>query len=111
MVKSLLPLVCILLIVGIGLSGCTTVDNRFIGTWIEEGGDEVSYTFRSDGTFSSTLLDLTGRWEIQDERFILKAEDSEVVILNAQFSFSEDNTRLTLTPEDNGDITVFIKQE
>ena len=111
MVRSLLPIGCIVLIIGIGLSGCTTVDNRFIGTWVEEGGDEVSYTFRSDGTFSSTLLDLAGTWDIQNERFILKAEDSEMVILTARFSFSEDNTRLTLTPEDNGETTVFIKQE
>ena len=98
-------------IILIVLSGCNSVDDRFIGTWIDEGNEEATYTFLSDGTFSSNdYFGPRGTWEIQDNRLILKNESEDIVYLSARFTFSEGNNKLTLIPVDSGDTLVLIKQ-
>jgi hypothetical protein len=96
------------------LSGCESVDNRFVGTWDAED-EGVTYTLYSDGSFSSIDIDGTseeGTWKVQDERFILRISDDsgDITILSAMFSFSENDTKLTLESIEDQQEFEWIKQ-
>ena len=61
------------LLVCVGLSGCTytnTIDERFIGVWKNaENPSYTSFTFLSDGTGSMSGLSIV--WEIKDNKLVI----------------------------------------
>jgi hypothetical protein len=112
--EKLIVFVGVVVVLCLIFSGCESVDNRFIGTWDAEV-EGVTYTLYSDGTFSSIDIDGTseeGTWEVRDDQFILRISDDsgDITILTATFSFSENNTKLTLESVEDQQTFKWLKQ-
>lgn len=113
--KHLLILGIAILLICVGLSGCneqtgtSSEENKFLGTWTDNTGEIT--TFYSDGTFTSKLWNVTGTgtWEIKDGK--LKTVFIGGILLDYDYSFSNNDETLTLTNVDTGSIYVYTKQE
>lgn len=85
-----------LMLLAVGLSGCTGPDDaaKFVGTWerIETNGDIVSFTFFSNGTYKLNN-EISGKYEIIDGKLITYV--SEIPYEN-EYSFSDNDTKLHL---------------
>lgn len=113
--KQLLIVGIAILLLAVGLSGCneqtgtSSEENKFLGTWTDNTGEIT--TFYSDGTFTSKLWNVTGTgtWEIKDGK--LKTVFIGGILLDYDYSFSNNDETLTLTNVDTGSIYVYTKQE
>jgi hypothetical protein len=102
------------------LSGCTqptTKQDKFIGTWTSQEKtnpmDGSTYTdtvtFDPNGTYTTTSLgigSIPGRWSLQNG----KVRIDTIYPGTYQYSFSENNTVLTLISDSNGEKEILTKQ-
>jgi len=112
MKKQLIIIGIIVLLVAIGLSGCTnnpldTERNKFIGTWTcTEGMSKgISFTFFSDGTGSLSIASIT--WTLKEGKLVISSEGMTVPYI---YSFSNNDKQLTLTAAGSTISEVFMKQ-
>ena len=95
----------------------TNGDNgtRFYGKWLEEAENEgmnltMRHTFSSNGTYTFEILDNdhsdTGTWELVDGN--LTTITSRITIYS--YSFSDNDTTLTLTDITTEDKSILLKQ-
>jgi len=106
--KHLVIIGIIMLLVSVGLSGCTAPasdKDKFIGSWsgTYSYGVNVSrkvpanITFFSDGTYGAYLPMITdnGRWDIKDGKLEKTTDGNPTVVYS--YSFSKNGTILLLT--------------
>jgi len=106
--KQLGLIAIIVLLVCVGLSGCTTPTgdtNKFIGSWsgTYSYGANLSrivparITFFPDGTYGVSLPMIidNGTWDIKDGKLDKTADGNPAVVYS--YSFSKNDTRLILT--------------
>jgi len=114
MKKQLVIIGIVALLVCVGLSGCneqtgtSSEENKFLGTWKDNTGEITA--FYSDGTFTSKLWNVTGTgtWEIKDGK--LKTVFIGGILLDYDYSLSNNDETLTLTNVDTGSTYVYTKQ-
>ena len=125
MKKYFVVLGAIVLVVCVGLSGCNQISNlflsdedKFVGLWGSEGFLDVPTVigFSSNGTLSITvqmgLINFSssgGSWELNEG--ILTMELGDFILLTTYtYKFEADNTKLTLTEIDSGDLVLLTKK-
>jgi len=89
----------IILLIVIGLSGCSeNKDNRFIGTWKRQE-PSTKLTFFSDGTLTQDFIEgYEGNWEIKNGKIILSFSNNQATKEYLyDFSFSNNDKTFTLT--------------
>jgi hypothetical protein len=107
------------LVVSLGLSGCTSPDtspeeerNKFVGTWTLTSTDIVTLSLYSNGTclyvISATDIETRekGTWELTEGVFINTLYQHPRTFT---YSFSDNDTTLTLVENENGEVTIFKK--
>ena len=117
MKKQLIIIGIIILLVAIGLSGCTETntnslndeEKKFVGSWASyyknESGGHGNITF-----FSNKTGDAEGfiTWKVENERLVMWEKD-----INSQFrfiyTFKYNNTVLILTDAANGIASAWLK--
>ena len=106
----------ILLLLFMSFSGCydrggVTLmgdDNRIVGTWVTDSPYDT-LTFTANGKFKKFIYD--GSWEIEDEILTTIHEMRSKPIENSYYySFSDDNSTLTLTGVDTGYTLIYSKK-
>ncbi|UCD14656.1 MAG: hypothetical protein JSW60_04340 [Thermoplasmatales archaeon] len=108
MKKQFIIIGIVLLFICVGLSGCEeSADDtsKFIGTW--KWGEET-LTFFSDGTYDRN--NFSGIYEIKNEKLVLGGTNEPSLTSVYYYSFSDNDSKLTLTPEEGGLTTVLLKQ-
>jgi len=115
--KHLIVIGTAVLLLMVGLSGCNEInpfsdDNRFVGIWKEQMSGGVMTLF-SDGDLIASIpgIAVSGEWEIKDGKFFMTITDEGIITQSSawDYSFSDDDTTLTLTTTDNVS-QVFTKQ-
>jgi len=113
MKKELLICVTTLVLLAVGLSGCThekdneqgkSVLDKLIGTWMAESS---VISFFSDSTYSST--DNNGTFEISDEKLILYNENVPD-FYEFEYTFSDNDNTLTLRNLADGEIDILTHE-
>ena len=122
MKKQLVIIGLVVLLVGVGLSGCSTQNNngnhdnntinpekmRFIGTWKSTAeGSNSTLELYSNGTFFATIM--SGVWDLKNDTFIMELPDYNKS-WEYGYIFSDNNNTLALTLLDNGKTVVYAKQ-
>ncbi len=119
--EKILPIIIIaLLVICVGfLSGCeeqnkvNDLDSRFYGTWFNENSPTLRTTYFSNGTYEIIPTHVGGTWETKDGTLIYSVSlglgESET-ILEPSYSFSNDNSILTITDVSTGYSGVYTKQ-
>ena len=114
MKKELFIIGSVVLLLTIGLSGCTEEEDinantvemaKFVGSW---NASEVDvFNFSADGTckYVTTL----GAYSIKNSQLVVVLENG--LTRTYDYDFSVNNTVLTLRNIDLGDTTVYTKQE
>jgi len=110
--KQLLIIGIIVLLICIGLSGCTNTvisdEERLIGTWdvsmTAQGKNirEDRWEFHSDHTYET--ISSNGTWKITDNRLILTYNIQTQSIKTFDYVFSNNYNSVTLTDIDNSDV-------
>jgi len=85
------------LLICIGLSGCTdnilnSEMNRFVGSWESRG--MTIFTFRYDGTYKSTITE--GTYAVEDGKLICTATNYNNRVLSYYYTFSDNDNILSL---------------
>ena len=92
-----IELAVLLLVIGL-LSGCAgnpfDPSAKFVGTWKDDSG-MVTIVFFSDKTVNSPITTEYGTYEIKDGKLVMTGAEGESVY---DYSFSNDDTTLTLVP-------------
>mgnify|MGYP006283446337 CR=1 FL=1 len=111
-------LLLILIPILISLCGCNNLignnlDDRLVGTWTHKDsyGLKYTYTFFSDGTCSVPvgLQQISCTYEIKDD--LLSIEGAQGTVSQTfSYSFSNDETKLTLKEAGSSNSRVFTKQ-
>jgi len=118
MKKQLIIVGIIILLVAVGLSGCTetttkTEIDRFVGTWETSSGFSPfnnissfmgSTTFYKNGTGKSDFSDSLPEqfiYNILDGKITIALLNFEELSIEYNYSFSENDTRLTFTNNEN----------
>jgi len=110
----------LLLFLTAGLCGCTqsaSEKNKFVGTWITQVKinpmDDSNYTdtatFSANGSYATTSLGIghiPGRWDLQNGKLLIDTYYPGTY----QYSFSRNDTVLTLISVSGGDIETLTKQ-
>ena len=118
MKKQLVIIGIVVILITIGLSGCTEVSNtlnpeknRFVGTWQNTTvlkSNLTIYLF-SDGT--CTFIISSGTWDLKDGMLIIESSSSlGTNILAYNYSFSNNNRTLTLINPVLNQTVVWMKQ-
>jgi len=100
----------IVLLITVGLSGCTNPlsdKDKFVGAWSGTysyggiGGLSVSITFLSDGTYSARLPLTTesGTWDVKDGKLVKQGGSNPMVIYSYSFTGNDKSLILTSTTE------------
>jgi hypothetical protein len=115
MKKQLVVIWIILVLIAVGLSGCTnnsfdTERNKFVGTWKSTPGSGFGYgtlTFFSNGTFTigASTTSSGQTWEIKDGKLVFSGPGGTT---SSNFMFSNNDNTLTLTQTTISE--VFTKQ-
>ena len=114
--KKFIILSIILLFLLMGLSGCydrggVTLkgdEDRIVGTWVTDSPYDT-LTFTASGKCKKFTYD--GTWEIEDEKLIIVYEMRSKPIENTyQYSFSDNNSTLTLININNGYTLIYSKK-
>jgi hypothetical protein len=122
MKKQLGILGILAILVCVGLSGCNQISNlflkeedKFVGTWHNQ--TEVlfgnnTFTFFSDRTltFSQGPLSFHGTYEIKDGKLVTKFQGEIIESAVYTYSFSDNNTKLSLTEVGTNTTLVYTKQ-
>jgi len=118
--KKQFAIIGILILLIISLSGCTqstSEKNRFVGTWVSQVKtnpmDSSNYTdtvtFLANGSYATTSLGIghiPGRWDLQNGKLLIDTYYPGTY----QYSFSRNDTVLTLISVSGGDIETLTKQ-
>jgi hypothetical protein len=121
MQKQFVTITIFLFLLTISLTGCTqptSEKNKFVGTWITQVKtnpmDDSNYTdtvtFFANGSYETTSLGIghiPGRWDLQNGKLLIDTYYPGTY----QYSFSKNNTILTLTSVSGGDIETLTKQK
>jgi len=119
MKKQIVIVGIIVLLVCVGLSGCSnnpfdTEKNKFVGTWKTNSTESFNpanlgtVIFFSDGTLS--LSGLGGmKYEIKDGKLVISTNNNELQY-TFEYSFSNSNTVLTLSLVGTDNPVVYTKQ-
>jgi hypothetical protein len=110
MKKQLVIIGIIVLLVSVGLCGCTTPfsdKSKFVASWKGTyeyggiGGLSVSITFLSDGTYTASLPLKTesGTWDVKDGKLVKAGGTNPAVAYNYVFSNNDNAVTLTSTTE------------
>jgi hypothetical protein len=115
MKKQLVIIGIVALLVCAGLSGCNEITNtinpeknKFIGTWKSSATTGTTIIFFSDGTFSMSMLGLSGTWDIKDGKLVLIYDQNLQVV--SSYAFSNNDRTLTLTAIGSTTPEVYTKQ-
>jgi hypothetical protein len=115
MKKQLLIIGIIVLLVAVGLSGCSGRDARFIGTWkTDAGGITNTFTLYSDGKCGNTppiyAISIANRWDIKNNKLVFYSAmtTDELVVLSYSFSFSNNGNTLTLVGGGIGPASTYV---
>ena len=112
--KKLVLVGIAVLLIGVGLSGCTNEDNsqdgtdasndlaRFVGTWMYEDSGAI-YTFSSDGAFSFDAPgeENEGTYEVRDGKLWFTytfPPELEGELEGFDYSFSDNDTTFIISP-------------
>lgn len=120
MQKQFATITIFLFLLTIGLTGCTqqtSEKNKFIGTWITQVKtnpmDGSKYTdtviFYANGSYETTSLGIghiPGRWDLQNGKLLIDTYYPGTY----QYSFSTNNTVLTITLLSGKDNETLIKK-
>lgn len=125
--KHLIVLGLAVLLICIGLSGCTNEDNsqdgadtsndlaKFVGTWVCEESGGI-YTFSSDGAFSFDAPgeENEGTYEVRDEKLWFTytfPPELEGEVEGFDYSFSNNDTTFIISPLGYPEYAIaFLKQ-
>jgi len=105
--KTIVIGIMLVMLATITLSGCTSTEDKFIGTWTTSGGDG-SMTFAKDnvtvtGQLGDISLSGTYTWAIAGEKITFTSGGTLGVTLS--YSFPTDN-QLIFTNSNGGSITL-----
>ena len=120
MKKQLELILIFTILISIGLSGCDQVGNpsnsetdKFVGGWRSTVPEYSAWltVFYSNGTVvtSDSATTINGTWDVKDGKITIKMSDDEAPLAYT-YSFSENNTTLTLISISSGETSVFTKQ-
>ena len=108
-------LMTIILLICIGLSGCNEISNtmqgeedRFVGTWSgkgELGIGQFTYVFYSN--FTCSVNEYNGTYELKEGNLTIYLLPDD---LSYSYSFSDNDTKLTLTNVERENPIVLTKQ-
>lgn len=87
----------VVLLIAVGLSGCTNPFDpsaKFVGTWKDSSG-MVVFVFFSDKTVNFPVSGEYGTYEIKDGKLVITGAERESIY---DYSFSNGDTILTLVP-------------
>jgi hypothetical protein len=113
MKKQIVIVGLVILLIFVGLSGCTETNSlsaeekKFVGTWIMQGPETI-ITFYSDGQMGG---DLGQKYEIKDGKLAILTEISggyKQELYN--YSFSDNETKLILIDINTNIEHILIKQ-
>jgi len=110
------------LLITVGLSGCNSRDNRFVGNWKLTSESVFSFTnqtttvtFNSDGYWLSVTeyegseIRIDGTWDlVEHEKLRITSQNG--AYSEYLYAFSNNNKNLTLNPSLGGDSITYIKQ-
>ena len=111
--KHLLVSGIAVLLICVGLSGCTDtvtnigLDSRFTGTWQEQQFHIGYFTFFSDGTGS--MSGLSSIWDLKSGKLVITTVEGEYT-LTYDYVFSNNDNTLTLTDVGLGTSMIYTKQ-
>ena len=123
MKKQLIIIGVIVLLLSVGLSGCTNItvsdEEKIIGTWTKRdmyNGSirSNSYIFYTNKTFKvvssymDEVLNVNGTWNITDDKLTMISEDKTVTV-DYKFSELNKNKILTLTDKSRNSVD-FIRE-
>ena len=117
--KQIVIIGIIVLLVSVGLCGCTNPlsdKSKFVGAWSGTyqyggiGGLSVSITFLSDGTYTASLPLKTesGTWDIKDGKLTKTGAGNPMVVYS--YSFTENGQSVILTSTTENEQWVLTKQ-
>jgi hypothetical protein len=89
--KQIIIIAVVVLILIVGLSGCLSDKNKFVGQWEMQG--MIVFTFREGGTYTSTVT--SGTYEVKDGKLICKATNINLV-LSYYYTFADNDNILIL---------------
>jgi len=114
MKKILVNAGMVIILITVGLSGCfgenslSEEEKKFVGSWVAYN-EEAGYghiTFFSNKTCN--LVGEINNWKVENQKIIFWEQDSNVQSWYT-YSFSYNNTMLTLRDVVNGIISVWLK--
>ena len=124
--KKTIVLLLVLMLVVVGLSGCTqlswppNLDSKLTGTWTYTyesfgGLSTETITFFSDGKCSYPfvgVVQISGNYEIKDGNLVITIElqGETGYIYTYDYYFSDNNLKLYLTEVGTGATKIYIKQ-
>ena len=110
--KQLLLVGITIMLLTIGLSGCTqetTISGemkKFIGTW---NADETDvFIFSADGSCAYTVFETPGSYAINNSKLVVILQTGTTYTYT--YEFSDSDTTLALTNADTGVTTTYTKQ-
>jgi hypothetical protein len=123
MKKQLIMLGIVTLLVGVGLSGCSsTSEDRIIGDWISKMYDEgdyvgrpdLYYTFYRNGTccvysIGNDEVRNCMSYSFKGQQLIFTYSDGHKIIY--EYSFSSDNTQVTLISDEYPNFTDILERQ
>jgi hypothetical protein len=105
--KHLIVLIIAVLLICVGLSGCTESQDdtsKFIGTWLLSSDENVILIFHSDENFEYLGGDVWGTWNISNGNLIMDTIDNssgyyQEFTLEFNYQFSNSYNTLAIWPE------------
>ena len=107
--KHLILLTIAVLLICVGLSGCTeeSEKSKLVGTWISEDDGSIS-NFNENGTFYFQGF-YAGTWELKLGKLFITYFDAPTAMV-LSYSFTNDDKTLTLVEAEYGTTQVYTKQ-
>jgi hypothetical protein len=109
--KHLIVIGIIILLLAVGLSGCTDTQSsdidKLIGTWFDEETEIISITFFSDGNCDYGGINST--WELKDGEIVIEFLNQDY-IKTFDYIFSDNSNKLTLIQSGGDEGLIFTRQ-
>ncbi len=101
MKKHLIVIRTAVLLLAVGLSGCISDNDKFVGKW-ENSIGFVLYTFYDNGKYEGTVTE--GTYKIENGKLICESDGGHTV--SYHYTFSDDNNILILEGIGTSDYTL-----